>query len=152
MTRTSRLLTHEADCSGLRWLWHTLSGYHVWLAEWDLAESRFLVECSLRRLELIRARWRQLADLLVLSGREAHNGTDGAQPMNRSSRLTKEECRELVQIGRAITAGLSCSAARDDGLPCRTCRLDAVRWMTRYLRIHDYSIAAPDETTWSPQT
>lgn len=52
---TCRLRKHEQGCSGLRWHWHTLSGYHVWLADWDWQESHFLYELACQRVDALRA-------------------------------------------------------------------------------------------------
>ena len=53
--------------------------------------------------------------------------------------LTKKEMKDLVEIGKAIRSALECDV-NGQGLPCRTDRLDAVRSMIHYLKIHDYGI------------
>ena len=56
--RTTRLMKHEQGCKGLRWLWHTLLGYHVWLADWDLQEASFHYQLACQRFDALVARLR----------------------------------------------------------------------------------------------
>ena len=50
--------------------------------------------------------------------------------------LTKIEVKQLVKLGDKIRYQLTCDV-NDTGLPCRTCRLDAVELMIKYLKIHN---------------
>ena len=53
--------------------------------------------------------------------------------------LTKAEQRKLCRLGEAISIDLGCNA-NGNGLPCRTCRFEAVENMIEYLRIHDIEV------------
>jgi len=48
--------------------------------------------------------------------------------------LTRNEVKRLSTLTRLIMLDLSCN------LNCRTCRLDAVELMKKYLKIHDYEV------------
>ena len=50
--------------------------------------------------------------------------------------LTQKELEELAELGNNLLGDLDC------GLEpiCRTCRLDAVELMKKYLKIHDYEV------------
>ena len=50
--------------------------------------------------------------------------------------LSKTEIKKLVKLGDKIKYQLTCDV-NDTGLPCRTCRLDAVELMVKYLKIHN---------------
>jgi len=53
--------------------------------------------------------------------------------------LSDREIKQLVDLGCKIKQGLDCNA-NNDGLPCRTDRLDSVENMKKYLEIHGYKI------------
>jgi hypothetical protein len=53
-----------------------------------------------------------------------------------ADRLSKTEIKKLVKLGDKIRYQLTCDI-NDTGLPCRTCRLDAVELMVKYLKIHN---------------
>mgnify|MGYP001580315255 CR=1 FL=1 len=55
------------------------------------------------------------------------------------SSLNKEEVTTLSILGKDIRGCLSCTI-NDNGIPCRTDRLEAVELMKKYLEIHDYVI------------
>ena len=56
-----------------------------------------------------------------------------------SNTLTAAEQRRLAKLGKDIRENLSCDN-NDTGVPCRTCRLAAVKDMKTYLKIHDYKV------------
>lgn len=56
--------------------------------------------------------------------------------MTEANVLTDDDIVELVDLGKMIQMGLSCDA-NGTGLPCRTDRLEAVRNMVKYLRLHE---------------
>lgn len=58
----TRLEIHEKSCRGLRDWWHVLTAEHVRLAEWDYAESSFILE---RTHERLYDKVRQLAPLIT---------------------------------------------------------------------------------------
>ena len=53
--------------------------------------------------------------------------------------LNDKEVKRLGELGQAIQGGLSCDI-NDNGIPCRTDRLDAVKHMKEYLEIHGYTV------------
>ena len=54
--------------------------------------------------------------------------------------LNDKEVKRLGELGQAIQGGLSCDI-NDNGIPCRTDRLDAIKHMKEYLEIHNYTIS-----------
>ena len=56
-----------------------------------------------------------------------------------SDTLNKKEIKRLIELGKRIQLGLSCDI-NGQGIPCRTDRLQAVKDMIEYLKIHDYYI------------
>jgi hypothetical protein len=58
--------------------------------------------------------------------------------------LNDTEIAELVELGKRIHESLSCDA-NGTGLPCRTDRLEAVRDMVRYLKLHDFYVAPMED-------
>jgi len=58
--------------------------------------------------------------------------------------LSDIEVAELVELGKRIHASLSCDA-NSTGLPCHTDRLEAVRDMVRYLKLHDFYVAPMED-------
>ena len=55
-----------------------------------------------------------------------------------SNILTATELKMLRELGTSITMDLGCIAGND--MPCRTCRLEAVELMKKYIKIHGYKI------------
>ena len=53
--------------------------------------------------------------------------------------LTDSDMAELAELGEKIQLDLSCDV-NGEGVPCRTDRLEAVKNMAEYLRLHDYTI------------
>jgi hypothetical protein len=53
--------------------------------------------------------------------------------------LNDKEVKRLGELGQAIQGGLSCDI-NDNGILCRTDRLDAVKHMKEYLEIHGYTV------------
>lgn len=56
-----------------------------------------------------------------------------------SGTLTDTDLKRLATLGQSIATSLSCDA-NGTGVPCRTDRLQAVKDMTEYLRIHDLTV------------
>jgi hypothetical protein len=54
-----------------------------------------------------------------------------------SNTLNKKEIKQLVKLGRAIAMDLGCDG-NDTALPCRSCRLEAIKNMKQYLEINGY--------------
>ena len=52
-----------------------------------------------------------------------------------SDTLTTKEVKRLGELGQAIQGCLSCDI-NDNKIPCRTDRLEAVKLMKEYLKIH----------------
>ena len=50
--------------------------------------------------------------------------------------LTDTEIKQLAELGKDITAGLSCDINRQ-GMPCRTDRFAVINAMIRYLLINN---------------
>ena len=61
-----------------------------------------------------------------------------------SNTLSDQEIDILIKLGEGIAADLTCDA-NGTGLPCRTCRIQAVYNMVSYLKIHDIEIQEEDE-------
>jgi len=53
--------------------------------------------------------------------------------------LTDSDMAELAELGEKIQLDLSCDV-NGEGVPCRTDRLEAVKNMVAYLRLHDYQV------------
>ena len=54
-----------------------------------------------------------------------------------SATLTEKEIKKLEELGKKITAGLSCDI-NGQGIPCRTDRFASVYSMIEYLQIHHF--------------
>jgi hypothetical protein len=54
-----------------------------------------------------------------------------------SNTLNKKEIKQLAKLGQAIAVDLGCDA-NDTALPCRSCRLEAIKNMKQYLEINGY--------------
>ena len=81
---TTRLAMHEQGCKGLRWYWHTLRGYHVWLADWDYQEAVFLHRLARQRLEVMRDRLlASLTENLTVLQRDGSTTTLGPSAFKR---------------------------------------------------------------------
>ena len=61
--------------------------------------------------------------------------------------LNKKEIKKLIELGKKIQLGLSCDI-NEQGIPCRTDRLQAVSDMIEYLKIHDLRIYETDEDSY----
>ena len=61
--------------------------------------------------------------------------------------LNKKEIKRLIELGKRIQLGLSCDI-NGQGIPCRTDRLQAVKDMIEYLKIHDLRIYETDEDSY----
>ena len=55
-----------------------------------------------------------------------------------SDSLSSKERSQLINIGKSIISSLSCKL--NEGMPCRTDRLNAIGEMIKYLKIHCYKI------------
>ena len=64
-----------------------------------------------------------------------------------SDTLNKKEIKKLIELGKKIQLGLSCDI-NEQGIPCRTYRLQAVSDMIEYLKIHDLRIYETDEDSY----
>ena len=64
-----------------------------------------------------------------------------------SDTLNKKEIKRLIELGKRIQLGLSCDI-NEQGIPCRTDRLQAVKDMIEYLKIHDLRIYETDEDSY----
>ena len=64
-----------------------------------------------------------------------------------SDTLNKKEIKKLIELGKKIQLGLSCDF-NGQGIPCRTDRLQAVKDMIEYLKIHDLRIYETDEDSY----
>ena len=64
-----------------------------------------------------------------------------------SNTLNKKEIKKLIEVGKKIQLGLSCDI-NGQGFPCRTDRLQAVKDMIEYLKIHDLRIYETDEDSF----
>ena len=56
-----------------------------------------------------------------------------------SNTLTKDDFKRLRTLGAKIRLGLGCDA-NSIGVPCATDRLESVRYMKQYLKIHDIKV------------
>ena len=56
-----------------------------------------------------------------------------------SSFLSDHELKQLAELGKSIIVSLQCDI-NDMGGPCRTDRLEAVKCMISYLKLHSYKI------------
>ena len=56
-----------------------------------------------------------------------------------SSFLSDHELKQLAKLGKDIIVSLQCDI-NDMGVPCRTDRLEAVKCMIAYLKLHNYQI------------
>ena len=56
-----------------------------------------------------------------------------------SSFLSDHELKQLAELGKSIIVSLNCDI-NQSGVPCRTDRLEAVRCMISYLKLHSYKI------------
>ena len=63
-----------------------------------------------------------------------------------NSRLNDKEIKRLGELGQAIQGGLSCDI-NDNGIPCLTDRLDAVKHMKEYLEINNYTVNSNQQPT-----
>lgn len=61
-----------------------------------------------------------------------------------TSTLTPKDVSTLSVLGHQIMGSLSCNI-NDNGIPCRTDRLEAVQLMIKYLEIHDIVSIKPEE-------
>ncbi len=64
-----------------------------------------------------------------------------------SSFLSDHELKQLAKLGKDIIVSLECDI-NDMGVPCRTDRLEAVKCMIEYLKIHDLRIYETDEASY----
>ena len=64
-----------------------------------------------------------------------------------SDTLNQKEIKRLIELGKRIQLGLSCDI-NGQGIPCRTDRLQAVKDMIEYLKIHDLRIYETDEDSY----
>jgi len=60
--------------------------------------------------------------------------------------LTRQEISELCELGKSIMADLDCcmnmhSGLKDESIPCRSCRFDAVEMMKKYIEIHGWKVS-----------
>ena len=64
-----------------------------------------------------------------------------------SDTLTKKEIKQLNKLGKEITISLDLNKTdlNNIGIPSRTNRLEAVKDMIKYLKIHDLRIYETDE-------
>ena len=58
-----------------------------------------------------------------------------------SNVLTNKEMKTLSKLGKQIVNCLSCDI-NGSGVPCRTDRLESIRLMIEYLKIHDLKVEA----------
>ena len=63
--------------------------------------------------------------------------------MTGKDTLTNSDIKKLVHIGKDIVLSLSCDI-NGIGLPCHTDRMEAIKGMVEYLRVHDYKLTPPD--------
>ena len=56
-----------------------------------------------------------------------------------SSFLSDHELKQLAELGKSIIVSLNCEI-NQSGVPCRTDRLEAVKYMISYLKLHNYQI------------
>lgn len=56
-----------------------------------------------------------------------------------SNTLSEEEMKVLLTLGKKIIGSLQCDI-NGYGVPCRTDRLEAVRLMKEYLKIHEIKV------------
>ena len=64
-----------------------------------------------------------------------------------SSFLSDHELKQLAKLGKNIIVSLECDI-NDMGVPCRTDRLEAVKYMISYLKLHDLRIYETDEANY----
>ena len=66
---------------------------------------------------------------------------------NMSNTLTKKEIKQLNKLGKEITISLDLNKTdlNNIGIPSTTNRLQAVKDMIKYLKIHDLRIYETDE-------
>ena len=64
-----------------------------------------------------------------------------------SDTLNKKEIKMLIELGKKIQLGLGCDINGQE-IPCRTDRLQAVKDMIEYLKIHDLRIYETDEDSY----
>ena len=66
---------------------------------------------------------------------------------NMSNTLTKKEIKQLNKLGKEITISLNLNKTdlNNIGIPSTTNRLQAVKDMIKYLKIHDLRIYETDE-------
>ena len=64
-----------------------------------------------------------------------------------SDTLNKKEIKRLIELGKSIMLCLDCDI-NGTGLPCRTDRLEAVKYMISYLKLHDLRIYETDEANY----
>ncbi len=64
-----------------------------------------------------------------------------------SNTLNNKEVKRLGELGQAIQGCLSCDI-NDNNIPCRTDRLQAVKYMEEYLSIHNLVVKFPTVKTW----
>jgi len=57
-----------------------------------------------------------------------------------SDTLTEKDLVKLKNLGNKISASLDCDI-NGYGVPCRTDRFEAIKNMTKYLKIHDYKVS-----------
>jgi len=64
-----------------------------------------------------------------------------------SDTLNKKEMKQLAKLGKNIIVSLECDI-NGQGIPCRSDRLQAVKDMIEYLKIHDLRIYETDEASY----
>ncbi len=61
----------------------------------------------------------------------------------KNETLSNKEIKKLSKLGKNIQVSLSCDI-NGQGIPCRTDRFCAVKYMVEYLKIHNFEFLGED--------